>query len=98
MWISKSNSLEWAATHSPQRMLRPIPARDLPPMRSSLLFGLLLSFASPALAADDYQLGPDSQRQEGVPQGTVTKHTFDTSKIFPGTTRAYWIYVPKQYD
>jgi len=28
----------------------------------------------------------------------VTHHTFDQSKIFPGTVRDYWIYVPKQYD
>ncbi len=33
-----------------------------------------------------------------VPQGEVTKYTFDHSKIFPGTTRDYWVYVPKQYD
>jgi len=33
-----------------------------------------------------------------APKGEVTKHTFDKSKIFPGTTRDYWIYVPKQYD
>jgi len=35
---------------------------------------------------------------DDVPKGEVTKHTFDASKIFPGTTRDYWIYVPKQYD
>ena len=33
-----------------------------------------------------------------VPQGDVTQHTFDQSKIFPGTVRDYWVYVPKQYD
>lgn len=32
------------------------------------------------------------------PKGEVTKFTFDQSKIFPGTTRDYWVYVPKQYD
>jgi len=52
----------------------------------------------PALAADDYQLGPDSQRQPGVPQGTVTKHVWDQSQVFEGTVRDYWIYVPAQYD
>ena len=31
-------------------------------------------------------------------EGEVTKYTFDNSKIFPGTTRDYWVYVPKQYD
>lgn len=33
-----------------------------------------------------------------VPKGEVTKHTFEASKIFPGTTRDYWVYVPRQYD
>jgi gluconolactonase len=32
------------------------------------------------------------------PKGEVKKYTFDQSKIFPGTARDYWIYVPKQYD
>ncbi len=49
------------------------------------------------VAQDDYQLGPDSQRQEGVPRGEVTKHSW-TSKVFEGTTRDYWVYVPAQYD
>ena len=44
-----------------------------------------------------YQLGPDSQRQDGVPQGTVSKHEW-TSTIFEGTIREYFVYVPKQYD
>jgi sugar lactone lactonase YvrE/enterochelin esterase-like enzyme len=35
---------------------------------------------------------------EDVSKGEVTKYTFDQSKIFPGTTRDYWVYVPKQYD
>ena len=53
--------------------------------------------ALPLLAADDYKLGPDSQEQPGVPRGKVTKHTW-TSKIFPGTVRDWWLYVPAQYD
>jgi len=43
------------------------------------------------------QLGPDSQRQDGVPQGTVSKHEW-ASTIFEGTIREYFVYVPKQYD
>jgi gluconolactonase len=35
---------------------------------------------------------------EDIPKGEVTKHVFDQSRIFPGTTRDYWIYVPRQYD
>ena len=64
-------------------------------MRFALLF---LTMAFTAVAADDYVPGPDSQPQPGVPTGEVAKYTFDQSKIFPGTTRDYWIYVPKQYD
>jgi len=57
---------------------------------------LSLSFSSPG--ADDYQPGPDSKEQPGVPKGEVTKFTFKNSKIFHGTVRDYWVYVPKQYD
>ena len=57
-----------------------------------------LALASAALAFDDYKLGPDSQPQEGTPKGEVAKHTFETSKIYPGSTRDYWVYVPKEYD
>lgn len=62
-----------------------------------LLFVLALP-ETPARAADDYPLTADSKRQEGVPQGDVTKYTFENSKIFPGTWREYWVYVPRQYD
>ncbi|MGE0606682.1 MAG: SMP-30/gluconolactonase/LRE family protein [Pirellulales bacterium] len=48
--------------------------------------------------ADQMELGPDSQRQEGVPQGTVTHVAGYRSKVFPGTVRDYWLYVPAQYD
>src|SRR5262245_45826363 len=60
---------------------------------------LVLSMLCPApvACAQDYKLGPDSQRQPGVPQGDVTHATW-TSRVFPGTTRDYWVYVPKQYD
>jgi len=49
-------------------------------------------------AADNDKLGPDSLPQEGVPQGEVIQGEFVSQKIYPGTVRDYWIYVPKQYD
>src|SRR6202453_2909705 len=57
--------------------------------RSSLNFltSLALLFAPSFALADD-----------PPPKGEVTKYTFEGSKIFPGTVRDYWIYVPKQYD
>lgn len=53
----------------------------------------------PAARAGDeiYKPGPDAQRNEGVPQGKVTKHNW-ASKVFDGTERDYWVYVPAQYD
>jgi len=57
-------------------------------------------FAIPAglAAAESYQLGPDSQRRPDVPVGVVTQHRWTDSKVFPGTERDYWVYVPQQYD
>jgi sugar lactone lactonase YvrE/enterochelin esterase-like enzyme len=59
-------------------------------------FLMLAALAASLPAQESYPLGPDSRRQAGVPQGAVTKHTW-TSRIFPGTVRDYWVYVPAQY-
>ena len=48
--------------------------------------------------AEEYALGPDSLRQDGVPIGTVAAHVWNESAVFPGTERDYWIYVPAQYN
>jgi enterochelin esterase-like enzyme len=45
-----------------------------------------------------YPLGTDSFRHDGVPQGKVTTHIWKDSKVFPGTIRRYYVYVPVQYD
>jgi len=58
----------------------------------------ILSAGALVRAADDYAPGPDSKPQEGVPKGEVTQYSVDNSEIFPGTTRDYWVYVPRQYD
>lgn len=59
---------------------------------------LLMLLSLPAQAGDEeYKFGPDSVRHDGVPHGTVTKDVW-RSKIFPNTTRDYWVYVPAQYD
>ena len=54
-------------------------------------------FVIPTPKRGPFTLGPDSQRQPGVPRGTVTKHEW-RSTIFPGTIRDYWVYVPAQYS
>ena len=51
-----------------------------------------------AQTTENYPTNPDSQPQPGVPKGEVLKFTFENSKIFPGTWREYWVYVPAQYS
>lgn len=55
---------------------------------------LLASFS----LGQDYEFSADSMTQDGVPKGAVSQHRFDSSKVFPGTERDYWIYEPAQYD
>src|SRR5437868_9298348 len=31
-------------------------------------------------------------------RGELQHHTFDQSKIYPGTTREFWVYIPAEYD
>ncbi|HEY2018380.1 MAG TPA: SMP-30/gluconolactonase/LRE family protein [Bryobacteraceae bacterium] len=59
---------------------------------------LVLAVACSLGAADDYVLGPDSQPHAGVPKGKVTKYSWNDSRIYPGSGRDYWVYVPAQYD
>lgn len=68
-------------------------------MKNSLLIILLLiqfTTFSQALT-ENYPEDSASVEHAGVPKGEVLKFTFDHSKIFPGTWREYWVYVPAQY-
>ncbi|HET7134205.1 MAG TPA: esterase family protein, partial [Gammaproteobacteria bacterium] len=55
---------------------------------------------SPAAPSFDafYELGPDSLVRRGLPKGTVTDSVTLPSKIYPGVTHDYRVYVPAQYD
>jgi hypothetical protein len=64
-------------------------------LRAVLSFIILVPLV---LAADDYELGPDSMPQSGVPKGKVTQMPPWKSQIFDGTVRDWWLYVPNQYD
>ncbi len=64
---------------------------------SLILFMFVAVDTSAQEAANDYQPGPESKVQPGVPKGEVLKFTFDQSKVFPGTWREYSVYVPAQY-
>ena len=51
-------------------------------------------FIAISICAEDKPAQPPSD----IPKGEVAKYVFDQSKVYPGTTRDYWIYIPKQYD
>ena len=44
-----------------------------------------------------YAHGSDSFVQPGVPVGVLHEREWNESRVFPGTQRRYWIYVPSQY-
>jgi sugar lactone lactonase YvrE/enterochelin esterase-like enzyme len=69
-------------------------ARTLPILILSLA---AMTGACRIASAADPKPGPDSMTQAGVPKGEVLKFSFENSKIFPGTYRDYWVYVPAQY-
>ncbi|MBS1789101.1 MAG: SMP-30/gluconolactonase/LRE family protein [Acidobacteria bacterium] len=67
----------------------------------TLVFSFLTvsaALAQPPAQQESYPPHPDSVEQPGVPKGEVLKFTYDKSKIFPGTWREYWVYIPKQYS
>jgi gluconolactonase len=59
---------------------------------------ILFSAASALLTLATLVRAADEAASTAVPKGVVTKYTFNDSKIFPGTVRDYWLYVPQQYD
>jgi gluconolactonase len=62
-----------------------------------LALAVVATAQPPQPPAETYPAHPDSQVQPGVPKGEVLRFTFENSKIFPGTWREYWVYVPAQY-
>lgn len=50
------------------------------------------------LRVEFFPLGPDSLPQAGVPAGKLIQQPAWKSRIYPGTVRDWWIYVPAQYD
>jgi enterochelin esterase-like enzyme len=59
---------------------------------------LAAAFAQQPAADDQYELGPDSQEQPGVPQGRLSEHVFKDSSLYPGYEHRWWLYIPAQYD
>jgi len=70
-------------------------------MKVMIAWVVLLCAGMVAAAPTDdiYKLGPDSQQQEGVPQGKIVGPlTLESKSVYPGTSRNYWVYVPAQYE
>ena len=71
-------------------------------LTAALMVSLMI--ASPSFAQTEkpvepqkYELGSESKPVAGTPEGKVTKYSW-TSKIFEGTVRDYYVYVPTTYD
>jgi enterochelin esterase family protein len=61
-------------------------------------FAITLIVTGRSTFAEEYKHGPDSRPYDSVSKGTVTQHEWTESKIYPGTSRRYSVYVPAQYD
>lgn len=71
---------------------------DVPYRRDEFEYVYLAAAEREAFAPVRYAHGPDSERHDGVPVGTLTEFTWNESRVFPGTERRYWVYVPAQYS
>lgn len=72
-------------------------------MKSRLILPALLTVSSivstSTFAADHYELGSDSLSRHTLARaGRVESFSFNESKVFPGTHRDGWLYIPAQYD
>ncbi len=96
-------TLRWLWRDHPEVLVDPTPLRD----RSRPVLVQIPAPPRPAEYAtrpaaderepDDYPEHADSRPQPGVPAGAVEELTWDQSRIYPGTTRSVWVYVPAQY-
>lgn len=68
-------------------------------MKKLLLVICLLSYTLlfSQQPTESYPVDSASVEHAGVPKGEVIKFMYDQSKIFPGTWRECWVYVPAQY-
>jgi sugar lactone lactonase YvrE/enterochelin esterase-like enzyme len=65
-----------------------------------ILFYLLLLIVGKTGAQtnpETYPVDPASVEQPGIAKGEILKFTFESSKLYPGTSREISIYVPAQY-
>jgi gluconolactonase len=63
-----------------------------------LLLILVQTTAHAQAPQEKYPIDSASIEQPGVPRGEILKFTYTNSKIYPGTWREYWVYIPAQYN
>ncbi len=68
-----------------------------------LSFLILLSLMGYLVSAQEkpntaYPFDPATQRDSSIKAGEIIERQFSASKIYPGTVRTYWIYVPAGYS
>ena len=69
-------------------------------MKKLLLVAFLLPhlYLSAQAPSENYPVDSASVIHTGIPKGEIIKLVFDSSKIFPGTTRDVSIYIPAEYN
>jgi gluconolactonase len=70
-------------------------------MKKVILIGVIILICYTSMAQNKanaaYPYDPVTQSQKGITAGEIIKKHFSDSKIYPGTQRTYWIYVPAGY-
>ena len=79
--------------HPPARGTRALAIR----LSAVLLAASALVLPAALRAADDYTPAPESVPDPSIPHGEVLTFSFAQSTLYPGTERAYWVYIPRQY-
>lgn len=59
--------------------------------------GLVAQSTTPVLPPTQYETGPDSKPQPGVPQGQTFQFELTGVKYYPGAKSTIWVYVPAEY-
>ena len=71
-------------------------------MKKLILSGVLVLIWSLSMAKNiantAYPYDPATQPQKSIAAGEIIERQFQESKIYPGTNRRYWIYVPSGYS
>jgi enterochelin esterase family protein len=77
--------------------MKPFPFLCLLRLTGALTLTWTGLFAASATSASGFKPSPDHEIRSGVPRGKVTPLPAWTSKLYAGTTRGWWVYVPAQY-